>query len=953
MEADVTVNAVTSWGRVFDFSNGRDQDNVLLGLNQGKWDSHVYHGTTMQAGITDPVASPLGVEMSMVLVYTRTGPTTGSAVLYIDGVERVSGVAALPLMVTRTINLVERSPWLQDAPLDGTVKNFKFYACDATNAPDTDAPPSHAPPPQPCAAPILLTSFADSSEHDSTRTLTFGGGFRMEADVTVNAATSWGRVFDFSNGAEQDNVLLGLNQGKWDAHVYHGATIQAGIADPVASPLGVEMSMVLVFTRTGPTTGSAVLYIDGVERVSGVAALPLMVTRTINLVESSPWAQDTPLDGTVKNFKFYACDATNAPDTDAPPTAPPETSPPATLPPLTTAPTPAPDTATPLTAAPLYAATYIPLATDTPMDTTAPATYTPAALPATDVPETTVPHATVAPDFVATLNDTAPPPLMSIADVKVVDLMGFEDSSATIAVASSAAGFSSGAALRLALVSKGCSRDLSTALHPTGFSLDNSKPVGAVAANIAMLATFIAACFVAVPVVRVVGTCLFPTFFKDRDVVGLLRLPSAPVLVFQYFYQGLTLAGMSLVFHPEKGWHAAVGAAILLVCAVVPVVLHLTITQGVPAYGVYARAEGRQNRALISLLGEGEWVSMQRNPMWVQRYTVIRPYKQGATWFLLIEFVSSFALSAIQSTAPETSEGCGHVKMASGLVFLVLLMLEGLFWPHARSRDAALDILLLGTQLAAMVVMAAGYYTATLDSWLFDVSSKLLTVAFMLLVVKIALDILTEVYVITSGRRGNLQEDVLNKSALLIHPQGRSLAILETTQSDTSDQQSDTRAEMPNASLLSVDIENGLELLSCTTPKEVSLYETPRQVPITPTKRPLPHSRGRGREGFLDSRDSFTPLLAVGLWDSFLADEAGGSATIYGGGSAPTTTGISGRDLEEADVGGGRGRGTLQAPRLSWHHTSRSQRRRSSSCTDRRHGSGLVLANGVPRIEWC
>ena len=707
----------------------------------------------------------------------------------------------------------------------------------------------------------------------------------MEADVTVNAVTSWGRVFDFSNGRDQDNVLLGLYEGKWDSHVYHGATMQVGISDPVASPLGVEMSMVLVYTRTGPTTGTAVLYIDGVERVSGVAALPLMVTRTINQVKSSPWAQDTPLDGTVKNFKFYACDATNAPDTDAPPTAPP---------------TDAPDTDAPATDAP---ATLVP--------TLSPPTPS----PPTPAPATLAPP-TPAPDFVDTLNDTAPPPLTSIADVKV-DLMGFEDSSTTLAVASSASGFSSGAALRLALVSKGCSHDLSTALHPTGFSLDNSKPVGAVAANIAMLATFIAACFVAVPVVRVVGTCLFPTFFKDRDVVGLLRLPSAPVLVFQYFYQGLTLAGMSLVFHPEKGWHAAVGVAILLVCAVVPVVLHLTITRGVPAYGVYARAEGRQNRALISLLGEGEWVSMQRNPMWVQRYTVIRPYKQDATWFLLIEFVSSFTLSAIQSTAPETSEGCGHVKMASGLVFLVLLMLEGLFWPHARPRDAALAILFLGTQLAAMVVMAAGYYTATLDSWLFDVSSRLLTVAFILLVVKIALDILTDIYVITSGRRGNLQEDVLNKQALLIRSQGRSLAILETTQSDTSDRQSDTRAEMPNASLLSVDIENGLELLSCTTPNgEPASHETPRQVPITPTKCPLP-PRGRGREGFLDSKDSFTPLLAAGPGDSFLSDEAGGSAT----------TGISGRDLEE-DVGGGRGRGTLQA-RHSRQHTSRSQRRRS------------------------
>ena len=561
-----------------------------------------------------------------------------------------------------------------------------------------------------------------------------------------------------------------------------------------------------------------------------------------------------------------------------------------------------------------------------------------------------------------TLNDTvAPPPLTSVADVKVVDLMGFEDSPTTLAVgaASAGAGFSTGAALRLALVSSGCSRDLSTALHPTGLSLDNSKPVGAVAANIAMLATFIAACFVAVPVVRVVGTCLFPTFFKDLDVVGLLRLPSAPVLVFQYFYQGLTLAGMSLVFHPQKGWHAGVGVAILLVCAVVPVVLHLTISQGVPAHGVYAIAEGRKNRALLSLLGKGEWVSMQRDPMWVQRYTVIRPYKQGTTWFLLIEFVSSFTLSAIQSTGPETSAGCGHVKLASGLVFLVLLMLEGLFWPHARSRDAALDILLLGTQLAAMLVMAAGYYTAALDSWLFKVSSKLLTVAFILLVIKITLDILTEVYVITSGRRDNLQEDVLNKGTLLMRrPGGRSL---ETTQSDSSDRQSDTRAEM--RSLLTVDVENGLELFSCTTPTNGAApawHETPRQGPVTPTKRPSPHSRGRGRESFRDSRESRdipTPsLLAAGLGDSFLATEAG-SAAIYGG-SVPTT-GISGRDLEEAGGGGGGGTPAGSPTFLATHPpipgSSQSllhMLHGNSSFKHRRDGGGLVrLASHQSALE--
>ena len=38
------------------------------------------------------------------------------------------------------MNLILRSLWATDEALDGTVKNFKFSACDATNAPATDAP---------------------------------------------------------------------------------------------------------------------------------------------------------------------------------------------------------------------------------------------------------------------------------------------------------------------------------------------------------------------------------------------------------------------------------------------------------------------------------------------------------------------------------------------------------------------------------------------------------------------------------------------------------------------------------------------------------------------------------------------------------------------------------------------------------------------------------------------
>ena len=221
----------------------------------------------------------------------------------------------------------------------------------------------------------------------------------MEADVTVNSATHWARVFDFSNGPTADNVLLGLNGGKWSYQTYLGSSGQTIVADPVDTPYGTEMHMVLVGIDSGhPTDGEVVLYIDGAERMRQTVPLPAMLTRNTNLILRSPWASDDPLDGTVKNFKFYACDATNAPDTDAPPTDAPATDAPATDAPATDAPatdapaTDAPDTDAPPTDAPATdaPATDAP-ATDAP-DTDAPPTDAPATdAPATDAPATDAP----------------------------------------------------------------------------------------------------------------------------------------------------------------------------------------------------------------------------------------------------------------------------------------------------------------------------------------------------------------------------------------------------------------------------------------------------------------------------------------------------------------------------------------------------------------------------------
>ena len=456
--------------------------------------------------------------------------------------------------------------------------------------------------------------------------------------------------------------------------------------------------------------------------------------------------------------------APTIPDTDAPPTDAPPTNAPPTSVPLTAVPTAVPDTGVP-TAAP----TGVP-PTDAPQPpaTTAAPSPAPPGAP-TSAPATAVPPATSLPP---TAQPTTPAPPPRLPKQEQIATTGGVASAASFL---GSGGGAAATATRLVVASVGCTLSdehgglktdangdsvprLPRALHPTQWVVHGSEAAGVVLGNMAITVGFSAVCFAMVRVAASGGRRMFPLFFEGIDTQGLLRFPSAPLFIFQLLYQGTTYGSMVLVLHAPTPMLAMVGGASVAACMVVPCAL-LTVVHGdVPAKARYRFDEHTKSSLLRFWIGPGEWVARTRRTSWVNRYaSVVRTFRQDLAWYAFVEFTSSFTLSAIAAVEARNEAACGHVKLASAAVFLVLLFVECALWPHAKRRDGLLDVVLLGAQFCAMTVRAFAYYSLDREHWGFLLSSQLLVCCGMLLMCKVVVDVLSEVYVLVKRRRARLE----------------------------------------------------------------------------------------------------------------------------------------------------------------------------------------------------
>ena len=375
------------------------------------------------------------------------------------------------------------------------------------------------------------------------------------------------------------------------------------------------------------------------------------------------------------------------------------------------------------------------------------------------------PDSTEAPELEA--NDTANDITTRGAAVRTVTTLG--------AVSLASAGSAALAARLLASTEEckiyGDKKHYPIALHPTQISIHGSEAAGMVVGNLGGFVAITTLHLFSCELVRLLQAAALKLVFTSRtepfvhDVQGLLRFPGGPALLFQVLYQGSSVGALQLLYSAPTLWLRVLGGVATGLCIAVPFFVLRAFVVDAPLKAlvmVDSQTAGRgqtARRVLHFLIGKGEWVSVSERNHWSLRYSaVIRPYKEKCLWFYFVQLASMFAISAIQAFAPTNYVACGHIKVASLGVILIMLSVVIKVRPYARSRDMVIDVMVMSFQCFALIFMAVGYYRENPRSGVFDGATVLMVLGVVCILVKVAMDGVYELYVLIVCRRDRLQD---------------------------------------------------------------------------------------------------------------------------------------------------------------------------------------------------
>ena len=390
---------------------------------------------------------------------------------------------------------------------------------------------------------------------------------------------------------------------------------------------------------------------------------------------------------------------------------------------------------------------------------------------APDIVDTAEPDVidTAEPDYeIIPQNETNSPPLPSEKVMNVVD------GAATVAALTA-----SGSAGQIALIADthcGESSSLPIALHPLQVvgmkTMSDSVYLAAVVGNSIILISFTLISVVLTFVVHIYRTYLSSdthqkkTSYADSNLYyrSLLRFPSSSCIVFLCLFQGTSLSALKLVLGFDSVGKVITGIIATVACIAIPIALVITIRNGVlHGKGVFHIMKCESPKSMKTkiehfIIGPGEWISTEWG--WIQRYTtMVRAYNSNYCWFIMSEFISSGLLSIANSPSNKEHSTviCGHTRLFSGLICLLLAGIQVRLAPHTRYRDQVLNPVRVFLQGIALLFLAIGFYTES--DGCFTAGSAFLTAAISVLMLKLALDLSTEIYVLLTKRRGRHQED--------------------------------------------------------------------------------------------------------------------------------------------------------------------------------------------------
>ena len=317
-------------------------------------------------------------------------------------------------------------------------------------------------------------------------------------------------------------------------------------------------------------------------------------------------------------------------------------------------------------------------------------------------------------------------------------------------------------------------KQLPVALHPIkalGWdTIDGSEDVSAIIGNMTICAGVAVCCFFLLVLLKSLSPVL-PPALRVRDMLdaqGLLRFPSTSLFVLLFLYQGSIFSSMRLIGYANKGFHRAIGLVATGILLLIPHLVAYTIKTSVPTTAYYKTVSTHpkgwkciSDKFVRAIVGSGEWVSVRKTNRFVQRYqTMLRSFKQDCAWFIYFDFMSMVLLAGATIPRTPTWNDCGHVKLFSCVINILMLASKIVYKPYARYRDTVLDIPRFAIQATALFFMALAFYSGNIHHWGFAMSGPLIIAAIALLLLKVLLDIVTELYIFCTDRREKLQEEV-------------------------------------------------------------------------------------------------------------------------------------------------------------------------------------------------
>ncbi|KAJ9463267.1 hypothetical protein DIPPA_23926 [Diplonema papillatum] len=409
-----------------------------------------------------------------------------------------------------------------------------------------------------------------------------------------------------------------------------------------------------------------------------------------------------------------------------------------------------------------------PVATFTPQAT--PATFSPTSAPEDDQtqgPTTGIPgseNSTGAPEH----NSTSAPRLSAVDKDSEETVVIPESVTFTTTVGSyvsmATLGMSAASMTTLAMVSMNCQvrgdRDLPLVLHPLQFRVEGSHALGCVIGNTALMVGFYWITYFVYRMTFAVRSFM-PTSLPI-DLRGFVRFPASAFFIVIWLYQGTALSGIVLLLDAPSTWSWLLGCAVSLFCIILPVWAFHRVIDGTRWRNLARYRYDRSNLQdwVIFIIGPGAWVSTSEEKHWVSRYSsMVLTYRQDTAWWALLEFLGAFAMAAITATPTSDHFGCGHVKLACGIVFAGLLLLELRYAPHVRQRDNYIDPAMLCCECLSMLFAAVAFYVNDPSHWAQLMTQVLVFMATGFIVVKSLLDIFTEMYLLCTGRRDRLQKE--------------------------------------------------------------------------------------------------------------------------------------------------------------------------------------------------